>query len=402
MINTRYQHTNFIYPFVMEQRGYKSYVNSLINNPNCNVRLLQKERNIDLYNYFSKNIKEYFFPTLEYKMQKIRAIEEGKDKESIKTVSELPFVIFEYNMEKDYAGKAGVNDGIFFNISRIEVICFNTGICFLNLRTHIDGIEKFTDVLNFNYKFKETNKEKGFNDGIKIQSDIFNDIKDITLLIEGITKKKYIEQNFFIQSYSCIDSEYWNEQKSFDNIENIFYKYIYTIPYDENIEFNKENSQNSYIISNLKYSKCGLTSKTSNLLTSSIETYNYTKLIEEYNNQYFFTYIINLYKKIYLERLFSRIEKNPKKAYDGFSKIKEVILVEPTKNIFGLEYAKGLDKVLGIEEIYIKISIEITKVAEKIAIERSNFVNKGILIALGLSMIINIVNFIIMIKNGVL
>ena len=36
--------------------------------------------------------------------------------------------IFEYNLNKDIQGKAGKKDGIFFNISKIEVICFNNGI----------------------------------------------------------------------------------------------------------------------------------------------------------------------------------------------------------------------------------------------------------------------------------
>ena len=43
----------------------------------------------------------------------------------------------------------------------------------------------------------------------------------------------------------------------------------------------------------------GLTKTSTALLTSGTDVYNYTKLPYEFENQYFYTYIIELYKKIY-------------------------------------------------------------------------------------------------------
>ena len=42
-----------------------------------------------------------------------------------------------------------------FNIPKIDIICFNTGICFVSIKTTIEQSEKFSDILNFNYKFKK-------------------------------------------------------------------------------------------------------------------------------------------------------------------------------------------------------------------------------------------------------
>lgn len=68
-------------------------------------------------------------------------------------------------------------DGIYFDITKVELICFNTGICFLLFKTIIDGENnKFSDVVNFNYKFRDiTSKADELKEfeNIKIQTSIF-------------------------------------------------------------------------------------------------------------------------------------------------------------------------------------------------------------------------------------
>ena len=48
-----------------------------------------------------------------------------------------PCTIFEYTIKKDIQGKISEKNGIFFKIPKIEIICFNTGICFLSIKTNI-------------------------------------------------------------------------------------------------------------------------------------------------------------------------------------------------------------------------------------------------------------------------
>ena len=57
-------------------------------------------------------------------------------------------------LEKDIQGK-NQEKGIFFKIQKLELICFNTGICFLIMKTNIENSKSFSDILNFNYKFRD-------------------------------------------------------------------------------------------------------------------------------------------------------------------------------------------------------------------------------------------------------
>ena len=48
----------------------------------------------------------------------------------------------------------------------------------------------------------------------------------------------------------------------------------------------------------------GATKQCSSLLASNIEIGNYTKIPFAYENEYYYTFIINLYKKMYLTNRF--------------------------------------------------------------------------------------------------
>lgn len=159
MINTRYQYTNFIYPFIVGKKKYNQYIKNILSSNKFSLRLFQKEKDLSLYSYFSNEIKSYLFPTFDYTSRQVKELEKNKD---IKEISSLPCVIFDYILDKDYTGKSP-EESIFFKINKIELICFKTGICFLNLRTYIDEVGTFADVLNFNYKFKEISKRKVFH-----------------------------------------------------------------------------------------------------------------------------------------------------------------------------------------------------------------------------------------------
>ena len=54
---------------------------------------------------------------------------------------------------------------------------------------------------------------------------------------------------------------------------------------------------------NSQFSILNLTRTSTALLTSGTDVYNYTKLPYEFENQYLYTYIIELYKKIYLRKI---------------------------------------------------------------------------------------------------
>ena len=131
-------------------------------------------------------------------------------------------LIFEYVLENQMQGKIEEKDGIFFNITKIELICFNTGICFLAIKTNLTETNKFEDILNFNYKFENLNLEnKNIKklDNIKIQTSTFSNMNKISEILEEITgqriesRKIDIEENLFlVYTYACLESNYWNKE----------------------------------------------------------------------------------------------------------------------------------------------------------------------------------------------
>ena len=84
----------------------------------------------------------------------------------------------------------------------------------------------FSNILNFNYKFKSAmNESIKFEDydNIKIQTDTFSDIESFQDFIHSITgpNTEAMELNidtekFLTYSYVCIDQEAWNPNNSFD------------------------------------------------------------------------------------------------------------------------------------------------------------------------------------------
>ena len=112
-------------------------------------------------------------------------------------------------------------------------------------KTHIEETDKFSDLLNFNYKFGNINLEnKSLKklEQIKIQTDAFSNIKKISEIITDITGKRVNSRNidinddmFLTYSYVCIDSENWNKDTDFENIKNEFIKLSNVLPSNTNV-----------------------------------------------------------------------------------------------------------------------------------------------------------------------
>ena len=53
-----------------------------------------------------------------------------------------------------------------FDITKITLVCFNTGICFMLMKTMLEGENSLANICNFNYKFRDIKKTlpkwKGF------------------------------------------------------------------------------------------------------------------------------------------------------------------------------------------------------------------------------------------------
>ncbi len=403
-LKINYQYTYFIHPFVIKDGKYQKYLLKLLTDKKCSLKVFQKEKDLKLYQYFLPKVRDFLFSSFSYGNSKLKKLEELPMETRVAILAKNPCNIFEYSLEKDIQGKLNQKSGIFFDIQKIEIICFNTGICFLAIKTNLEEYQDFSNILNFNYKFRDINHElaKLENyDNIHIQTDRFSDIETFQELIRSITTSN-VEANkldidterFLTYSYVCIDQEAWNSDKNFDEIQYQFMKYVRILPADNSRDYEYEKIET---FSKWKYVKLGLTKLGMMLFSSSKDMNNYTILPEEYENQYFYTYLFNVYKKIYLKKIECEL-KNNKKIKEARKKFvtftKNLWIQEITQDETGTLLNQKLQEVLEIDQLYLLIKSKYDILYKEFNIEKNKASIIVITIILIISLIFNILNYI--------
>lgn len=409
-LKVKYQYTYFIKPFIIEKSKYSKYLLDLLNNENCKLKVFEKEKDLNLYSYFLPKIREYFFPTFSFNKSKIGELNENKNDIKAVMLSKLHCNIFEYTLDKKIQGKVNEEDGIFFNIDKIEIICLDTGINFLIIKTNIENSDKFSDVLNFNYKFKDINtdykKLKDFNN-IKVQTDIFGSMDELSEFIDniiGVNNGENLKdldlynKRFFVYSYTCVDQDNWNSADDFKNIENDFIKYTSVLSNNSTLEFdNKELKSITQTIKPFKYAKFGFTKQSSSLMTSSADINNYTKILFEYENEYLYTLLICLYERIYLKKLENNFKE--KDSLEEFSKFTEGLWThEITNSMIGTMFFNKWKEVFELKDVYNQIRNKYDVIYKELKVDNNAKINKVIAIALVISLVLNVINFIALVK----
>ena len=403
-LKTNYQYTYFIHPFVIKENKYQKYILRMLKDKNCELKIFQKVKDLKLYQYFLPKIREFLFSSFRYSNAKLKKLDELPIETRAALLSKNPCNIFEYTLEKDIQGKLEHESGLFFNIQKIEIICFSTGICFLAIKTDLENSTDFNNILNFNYKFKDINNDlftlENY-DNIRIQTDSYSSTKTFQEFIRNITglnadaaKLNIDTERFLVYSYVCIDQENWNDSKNFDEIKYQFTKYANILPADNNRDFEYEKIQ---IFSRWKYAKLALSKLGFTLFSSSCDMNNYTILPVEYENQYFYTYILNLYKKIYLKKIELEFKdsskiKSARKKFVDFTK--KMWIQEITEDETGTLLNDKLQEVFELDILYNQVKNKYDIFYKELNFEKekkSTFVIIAILIV---SLILNIVNFI--------
>ena len=361
---------------------------------------------MDLYNYFSPKTREYLFTSFSHSGAKLERLEELPDDTKSAVLSKYPCTIFEYKLKEDIQGKAE-EKGIFFNVRKIEVICFNTGICFFTMKTNIEESNSFSDVLNFNYKFREINQENTLNnyDKIYLQTSTFDNVNKLTEFIKGITgsdletmKLDIDTQKFLTYSYVCIDREAWNVNKKFENIQYNFNKYANFLPADNSVDLDKNEATQ---FSEWKYAKFGFTKQGVVLFTSSSDINNFTELPDKFENEYFYTYILNLYKKIYLKKLEVEFKKgsNLKSARKKFIEFtRNIWILDVTEDDVGSKINYILGKTFELDRLYSDIKTKYDVLYKELNIENNSKIMLVVAGILVVSLVFNILNYVQLIK----
>lgn len=75
-LKTKYEYTYFIYPYVIKESKYLKYLMKLLKDKNCELRIFRKDKDMDIYSFFSHRTREYMFGTFNYSKNKIKQLEE--------------------------------------------------------------------------------------------------------------------------------------------------------------------------------------------------------------------------------------------------------------------------------------------------------------------------------------
>ena len=321
-LKPKYQYSYFIKPYIIEKDNYENYIEKLLDNQKIKIKEFERERDLDIYTYFLPNIRENIFKTFTFKLDE----DIKSKKEKLEKILKLSVINFSYELDKNIEINEKREDGLVFGVNKIEIMCFNTGVCFLILKTYVDNVKEFCDILNFNYRFKEINSEflslKNF-EKINLKVDNFEDIDNLKNVLYNITdnnlKNEIDDENFYVYSYACIDGEVWSKDSDFEKIKFDFYKFANLLQGNNNIDLNIESQDGMRIISKWDCARIGITKNSTVLLTSNINTFNYTSMPHKYENEYLYTFLISLYQRIYLKNLsfkFRNIDKLPKYRKD--------------------------------------------------------------------------------------
>ena len=403
-LKSRYQYTYFIHTYIIEQGKYNKYIAKLLKDQNFNLKIFRKVKDLELYTYFLPNIRSFLFKTFELNKSKIDTLEELPFETKVAVLADYPCLTFEYDLKKDMQGKTIDENSIFFKIQKVGVICFNTGICFLYFKTNIEESNRFADVLNFNYKFKDINQEyevlKKY-ENIKVQADCFDNMKEIRDFISEITgpnfdalKLNLDVERFYTFGYECIDQSNWSSEQDFENIKDEFLKYINIISNDKVVKLSE--NRNIRVISEEAYSKIGISKMGVNLFSSDVDINNYTVLPHQYENQYFYTYILTLYLKIYLKKINYEFVKNKniKKARRDFVDFtKKIWIQEITSEDFGSLFYNNLINVLEIENLYNQVKSKYDILYRELKIDKTEKLSIFIATTLVVTLVLNILNW---------
>lgn len=406
-LKIRYQYSYFIHTFMIKENRYSKYILRLLKDKRFKLKVFDKNKDIELYTHFLPKIREFLFGTFDLDdKQRREKLNELPIETRAAILAKYPCITFESNLEQDIQGKTADENSIFFKIQKIGLVLFNTGIGFLYLKTNIEDSNKFADVLNFNYKFKDINQEcnnlKNY-DNIKVQADFFENIEALKDFIEDITgpnidalRINLDVERFYTYSYTCIKQENWDVNNSFENIKSDFLKYVNLLQNDENT--NSVVNENTKVLANSKYSKIGISKIGVNLLSSEYDINNYTILPQNFENQYFYTYILALYLKVYLKKLNYEFKegkdiKLARKKFISFTK--NLWIQEITSDDIGSLYYTYIKDALEIEKIYNDVKNKYNILYNELKIEKSEKMTGFVILVLIATLIFNIINFIL-------
>lgn len=401
-LKTKYQYTYFIYPYLMEEKEYANYLYHLLKKKQCKLKLFDRKKHVEIDSYFLPEVKDKMFWSLNLNREAIKNYESMDTKMKANVLAKKQACFFEYTLEEDIPAKIGEQSGIFFDITKVEIACFSTGICFLLIKTVLNENASFSDVLNFNYKFRDIVSKLGHTkeyDNIKIQTNKFQNMQEISEFVEQIAgvnilaKQINLDTNRLITySYCCLDQNSWNENTDQSLLEKEFQKYNHIEQAGTQIDDSKLKKE---AVHKEKYKYYGFSSNSTMLLTSASNIRNYTSLLFHYEQEELYHFLYHLHQKITLKKLnyqFSKTKDFTKVQKQFLHFAKREWIYEVTNETQGVILEKYFRQTQNLDETFFKLKNEYDLLYKEYEISKSAKQNKWIIVAIAIMIIVNLIN----------
>lgn len=305
----------FVYPFMVSDGKYNEFIGKLLSD-DVIWEFKVKDDNIDLYSnaYFLPYVKKFLFPTLYWNDEYRNSYKNMSCDKKVKIVSELSCAYFSYKIKNENDSYFKLSDTkLNFKISNMNMICFNSGVCFLVIKTKLekDGEISSNDVLNFNHKFRTINprylKKQKYSEMFLLNRE-FGDVKEFSGCInkllygfEDIEKVNIYFDRMFVYSYMCISKDDWNEGTQINQIIDVFYKFKEVLKGDYDLNFDDNYVKlNNNTYSKWKYTIYGFSRDSGVVFASENEYFNAVKLPDYFEGMYFYIFLLAFYQRISL------------------------------------------------------------------------------------------------------
>lgn len=325
-LKAKYQYTHFIYPFVVENNNYQNFLKAILENTkDFKMKLDEHQVDEELYNFFLPYMRKFLFPTLFWDKVTKKDFKALSPLRKSMILSKTSCVRFEYKLSNIKTGSLSPRQyGIIdYDIIKIDLICFEPGICFLDIKTEIDDDEQlieFNKILDFNHHFRNLTPRaiSTYKDKDCIKGKNIDKAENISGLIEKIVKQfesnkleKMYYDKMFTYSYVCVDD--WNEPGDFDKMKNDFLKFQYvmdsksTAIFSDDCQKLKDNMYHRW-----EYSMFGFSRESGVVFVSDKEKYNITRMPYNFEKTYFYMLLLAFYQRISLINFSQEIMKRDK------------------------------------------------------------------------------------------
>ena len=340
-------------------------------------------------------MRKFLFPTLFWSEQDIKQFKKSNLKQKLLIATKMSCLEFDYDLANIKTGSLSDRKygRINFDISSIRLICFKSGVCFIDIKAQVDeqsDLIDFEKILDFNHYFRSLTpraisriKNKNFMHGNNI-----NRIDDIAIFINSIIAgyeandiEKIYYDRMFTYSYMCLDKKYWENHDDFKNFKNEFLKFQYVADSSNKSLYtitDDDMKQNTY--SRWENSMFGFSRESGVVFVADNDDYNITHMPFDYEKKYLYIMLLAFYQRLCLINFSQDLVKNDKTRikklkkdltrFTNFSWFSQI-----TNSDYGMSIWKKWKAAFELEELYDEVHKEYLEYYDSVAASGQEKIN---------------------------